>query len=303
MEKTQNWVSIGVSGMVGLLGGIAAFYGANLTTEQAENADRKQYERVIGQLEVHRDQLIRDVDRLSKDVADGKKRLDTIDVAEKDAKNIRSEVMRLSARIVEQQQQIDALKERQVPELLDAGKVAEVLLRDHLDVLRGPKGVQGPKGERGQDGQQGPPGEQGPKGDPGEPGVSAKMAQLNSEAVREIVQSELANIVSAKRAPDASEGEASPVIKKNTCLDVANMESRVGIVMELGAYVCNGENPVLLVRNMYSGNKVFVVYTGVSPQTVYLGSSIPLDSENKKFLTLNSYDREAQTVIAAISSR
>ena len=266
---SQRLLRIGQGIGAALFGGVVAIFGTSLTvTEQKRATDVEYIERLV-KSEINSGQIYAQLDQLTA-------RLDGLESEQKNSteiSNIRTELESLRSSVTSQQTNSGA--SLPTPDLV---KLAQILVENHADALRGPQGMpgiqgvqgpQGPKGDTGSDGALGPvgvKGDQGPSGPIGPQGVPGPEA--SKEEILALVNDYLSQ-ARGKSAAVTSGQAASPVsssavprierVRAGECIDILTQSPQIGTVWEAGSGFCAGGVPIATVRYGAKGGTVSVL--------------------------------------------
>ncbi|WGI20971.1 hypothetical protein [Amylibacter sp. IMCC11727] len=313
-----DWKSLGVTGGVGVLAAVAGVYGSSLTADRSEEVEKTKYEQRLGEkvgaLEGERDALKETIRNLQARV---EKFDDALDGVQDDLSETRrvvtnpqqqADIEAMSVKIKALEAQLQAVKDRKAAPI-DPATVAALLARDYQAELRGvagatgprgPKGDVGPMGPEGPMGAMGPAGEKGEKGEPGVAGAGQSVA-VDEEAIRDLV---LESLKKAGGVPAVAKATPSPkLVKKNTCYDVSDVKAAVGVFFEWGSYICDGDNPILLLNGRYNSSRLSFTYTGNRSSHGFVGESMSLYEDRSKFFIPAEMDDEKKGVYGSISSK
>lgn len=326
---TTDWKTLGVTGGVGVFAAIAGVYGASMSSDRTEQVEQTKYEQRLGEkvgsLEGERDALKENIRNLQAKIEKFSDSLDGLQDEVADTRRVvtdpqqRAELEALSVKISALEAQLKAAKNSQSSPL-DPAEVAALLARDYQAELRGvsgpagPRGAQGPKGDVGPTGPvgaigpiglQGPAGAAGARGPVGPQGSAAvsNAQSVDEEMLRQMVEEAVARAGGGAVTATATDANTQKMVKKNTCYDVSNVKAAVGVFFEWGSYICDGDNPILLLYGKSTSTRFTYTFTGQRSVTDYIGESLPINSASTKFFIAGDMDDEKKGIYGTISSK
>lgn len=124
---------------------------------------------------------------------------------------------------------------------VDLAALARVIVENHAEAMRGPKGDAGPAGPKGEKGDRGEPGPQGPQGLPGETVAASAGAGSDNWITT--------GTGSTSGASAATVAPSKQTVQKNECLTINDRSPEIGnVTFKSGAKLCGDAGERYIVQ-------------------------------------------------------
>ena len=288
VTQRDAWIGAGAAIIVGIIG----YMGVQLQTSSgARNAEMphvlKHGER-LKELEIMQESLAAQNSAHLKALNDLEAQLDALAADGRDQDRIAEMDARISALRSEMEALSGSIGTGSGSAEVNLEELAALIVQNHADALRGPKGERGPAGPAGPQGVQGIPGPKGDTGAQGVPGVTSAATGSSGGGTWSV------STGSASAAP------APATIASNACFDFRAHVAATGVRFQDGSLFCDGPKPVAVLRH-HSDQSVKIYPMGSTRYTqVYGGESYPLSETAFFFLT--QINEGGSEVIGGVSS-